>query len=457
MTSKKALTVWMIGLINVAAISNIKNFPLLAQYGWSVIFFLILSSIFFFIPVSLVSAELASGWPERGVYTWVRHALGPRMGFLAIWLQWIENVIWYPTVLIFIASTFAYLFNPELANNKTYTLCMVIGTFWPATFLNFFGMRVSGWFSSLSAMLGTIAPIALIIVLGFWWMCSGQPIQIPFSKQALFPDLASMTQLGLFAGILLGLAGMEMSSVHAKDVENPQRNYPKAILLSAILILLFSGFGAIAIAAIVPNAGLASGGMEAFKILFDALQIPWATPLLAGIMTFGALGMMSTWIVGPSRGLYATAEQGDIPPLFQKTNKHNMPVNILLTQAIIVTIMTFLIHFMPSVNSSYYVFVALASILYMVMYVLMFISAIVLHKRASHIKRAYHVPGGKFGLWFVSILGIIGSSAGFILGFLPPSDTTNVSEYITLLILGTIFFCALPLFIFHHRKPHWKK
>ena len=66
----------MIALINVAAVCNIKNFPLLAEYGLSVVLFLILSAIFFFLPVAFVSAELASAWPDRGVYTWVRIALG---------------------------------------------------------------------------------------------------------------------------------------------------------------------------------------------------------------------------------------------------------------------------------------------------------------------------------------------------------------------------------------------
>src|ERR1700677_1027786 len=118
MFKNRVLNGWMIALINVCAISNIKNFPLLAEYGLAIISFLFLASIFFFIPVALVSAELASAWPERGVYTWVSRAFGPRMGFLAVWLQWIENVIWYPTALAFIAATFAYLMDPALAQNK---------------------------------------------------------------------------------------------------------------------------------------------------------------------------------------------------------------------------------------------------------------------------------------------------------------------------------------------------
>lgn len=447
----------MIALINVCAICNIKNFPLLAEYGLSVIFFLALSALFFFIPVALVSAELASGWPERGVYTWVKEALGPRLGFLAIWLEWIENVIWYPTILSFIASTFAYIIDPHLANNKLFVLAVILITFWVMTFVNFLGMRVSGWISSLTALFGTIIPIVLIIIMGAFWIFAGHPVQINFSMKALFPDLTSINQLVLLSGVLLGLAGMEMSAVHAKEVRNPQKDYPRGIFLSALLILVFSALGALAIGAIVPNEKiqLASGGMEAFRYLFAAFNWPWGLPVIAAITTFGALGMMSTWIVGPSRGLYATAEHGDLPPIFHKSNRHGMPVNILLAQAIIVSILSLVFLFMPSVNSSYWTLVALASLLYMIMYILMFISALVLRRKAPHVPRVYKVPA----LWLFCLLGIIGSSFGVLISFFPPSQINTGSLIVleTFLIGSTLLFCIAPFLIFASRKPHWRK
>lgn len=461
MAKKRVLSAWMIALINVCAITNIKNFPLLAEYGLSILFFLILSALFFFVPVALVSAELASGWPERGVYTWVKEALGPRLGFLAIWLEWIENVIWYPTILSFIASTFAYIFNPELAMNKTYVLCAILITFWSMTLINFLGMHVSGWISSLAALFGTVIPILLIIGLGGVWIFGGHPVHIEWSSSALFPNLSSINQLVLLSGVLLGLAGMEMSAVHAKEVRDPQRDYPKGIFFSTVLILLFSAFGSLAIAAIVPNEKiqLASGGMEAFRYLFNAFQMPWALPLIAAITTFGALGMMSTWIVGPSRGLYATVEHGALPPFFHKTNKHQMPVNILVTQGLIVTVLSFVFLFMPSVNGSYWALVALASLLYMLMYILMFIAAIVLRYKKPNALRTFKIPGGNWGLWTVSLFGILGSAFGVVVSFFPPSqiDTGSLVILESFLIGSTALFCGAPFLIFALRKPHWKK
>jgi putative glutamate/gamma-aminobutyrate antiporter len=457
MFRKRTLTAAMIALINVCAITNIKNFPLLAEYGLSIILFLALSSVFFFIPVALISAELASGWPERGVYTWVKTALGPRLGFLAIWLEWIENVIWYPTILSFIASTFAYIINPDLANEKSFVVTVILITFWLMTFVNFFGMRVSGWMSSITALFGTIIPIVLIIFMGAFWIFSGKPVHIDFSLNALLPDLTSVGQLVLLSGVLLGLAGMEMSAVHAREVRNPQRDYPRGIFLSAIFILVVSALGAIAIGAIVPNEKiqLTSGGMEAFRYLFNALNMPWAMPIIAAITTFGALGMIGTWIVGPSRGLHATAEHGDLPPIFHRANKNGMPVNILITQAIIVTFLSLIFLFMPSVNSSYWALVALASLLYMIMYILMFISALVLRKKEPHVPRLYRVPA----IWLFSILGIIGSAFGVVISFFPPSqiDTGSLIVLEVFLVGATLTFCVAPFLIFASRKPHWLK
>ena len=451
----------MLALMNLCAICNIKNFPVLAEYGLSVVAFLALSSLFFFIPVALVSAELASGWPDRGVYSWVKTALGPRLGFLAIWLEWIENVIWYPTILSFIVSTFAYIFNPALAQNKIYVMCALLITFWGVTFINFLGMRVSGWISSLAALFGTIIPILLIILLGILWIMAGHPVQIDFSWKGLIPDFTSINQLVLLSGVLLGLAGMEMSAVHARDVRSPQKDYPRGILYSAILILLFSTFGALAIATIIPNEKiqLASGGMEAFSYLFKAFNMGWAMPIVAAVTTFGALGMMSTWIVGPSRGLYATAEHGDIPPIFHKTNAQGMPVNILITQALIVTALSLVFLFMPSVNSSYWALMALSSLLYMIMYILMFITGLVLRYKHPEVERHYKIPYGNIGMWVTSLFGIFGAGFGIVVSYFPPSqiDTGKLIILESFLIGATLIFCILPLIIFSLRKPHWHK
>ena len=119
--SKKIISIFTLVMINLAAIGSIRNWPTIAETGLSSIFFYLLAALIFFLPTALVSAELATGWPKiGGIFIWVREAFGQRLGFLAIWLLWIENVIWYPTILSFIAATLAYIIDPAWGSNKTY-------------------------------------------------------------------------------------------------------------------------------------------------------------------------------------------------------------------------------------------------------------------------------------------------------------------------------------------------
>lgn len=455
----RLLTASTIAFINLAAICNIKNFPLFAEFGLAVVSLLAMAAVIFFIPAAFVSAELASGWPERGVYTWVREALGPRMGFVAVWLQWIENVIYYPTILTFIASAIAYIFDPALAMNKVFLITTILITFWIATLVNFLGMRISGFISVITALLGTVVPVVLITLLSTGWFIKGHPTHITFTWDALAPDLRSLKDLVLFSGILFGLAGVEMSAVHAKNVFNPKVAYPKGIFLSAILILGFSTIGALAIGVIVPihQIQLTSGAMEAFRYVLDAFQVAWAMPIVAAIVSFGALGMLSTWIVGPSRSLFATAMHGDLPPFFHKENKHGMPVGILIAQGIIVTILSLIFIFMPTINSAYWILMSLAALLYQLMYVLMFVAAIILRYKYPKVERMYKIPFGNVGMWIVGTIGALGSLFGFILCFIPPSqfEIGNLLFFESFLIISCIIFCLIPLAIYHFRKPSW--
>jgi amino acid transporter len=70
------------------------------------IFYILFAAGMFLLPASLVAAELGGAFSKEGggIYTWVKEAFGSRWGFTAIWLQWIQNVVWYPTVLAFAAG-----------------------------------------------------------------------------------------------------------------------------------------------------------------------------------------------------------------------------------------------------------------------------------------------------------------------------------------------------------------
>jgi amino acid transporter len=130
-TQRRVLTMFSIIMITVTSVDSIRNLPATALFGSKLIFFFILAALVFLLPAALVSAELAASWNERGgVYLWVKKAFGPHWGFLAIWFQWVENIIWYPTILSFLAGTLAYIISPTLAANKYYLTAVIWIVFW---------------------------------------------------------------------------------------------------------------------------------------------------------------------------------------------------------------------------------------------------------------------------------------------------------------------------------------
>lgn len=462
MTKARVLSLFTLAMINVATIGSVKNWPVTAEYGLASIFFLLLASLLFFIPSALVSAELATGWPERGgVFAWVKEAFGHRTGFLAIWLQWIQNVVWYPTILSFIVSTFAYAFNPDLANNKPYTLALTLALFWAATLVNLRGMKTSGWISSAGTILGTFIPSALIITLGAAWFFSDSPLQIPLSWKNLIPDIGHLEYLVFFSGIIMSLMGIEMPAVHAKDVTNPQKTYPRAILLSIVIILGLSIPGVLAIAFVVPQGdiNLLSGSIQAFTRVVEAFGLSWMTPWMAALLAVGAIASMSTWLVGPSKGLLAAAQAGDLPHVFHKLNKREMPTNLLIFQGVIVSLITLLFVLMPTLNAAFWFISAAVAQLYLVMYFLLFGAAIKLRYKRPDTPRAYRIPGGKWGIWIVSGIGILTSAFAMFIGFFPPSQikTENFNLYVFSLLGTVLLFCSGPYIILLFKNKKWEE
>jgi amino acid transporter len=250
-----------------------------------------------------------------------------------------------------------------------------------------------------------------------------------------------------------------MSAVHAGDVKTPQKDYPKAILLSATLILGLYILGVLAVAVVIPQEqiSLVAGSLQAFSVFVNAYGLSWMTPILAILLTVGAFSTLSTWIAGPSKGLLGAAQSGDLPPFFRKLNKHEMPFTLLITQAIIVTLFSSVFLIMPTVSSGYWILSAMISQLYLVMYILLFCAAIKLRYKRPHVNRPYKVPGGNLGMWVVAGLGLIGSSFAFFIGFFPPAQlkTGNPVFYISFLILSVIIACLAPSIILFFKKPDW--
>jgi putative glutamate/gamma-aminobutyrate antiporter len=454
---RRVLSVFSLVMINIIAVDSIRNLPFSAEYGFSIVFYYILAAFMFFIPIAVVAAELATCFPHTGgMYVWVREAFGKKWGFVTIWLQWIYNVVWYPSILAFLVSTATYLINPSLDENRWFMLIVVMLSFWGATIINCFGMRISGWISTIGAIVGTLLPMALMIILGSVWLWQGHPSHIQFNWHSFLPNLSSINNMAFLIAVLFGLLGMEMSAVHAEEVKDPQRDYPRALRWSTALILGSLVLSSLAIAVVIPTnqLSLVSGVIDAFGLFFKAFHIAWMIPVIVVCIIIGGLSGVSAWIIGPTKGLLAAAHDDCLPVWMQKTNRHGVPITILLLQGIIFTILCTAFLLFPTVNGSYWFFSALTAQLAMIVYLFMFAAGIRLRYSHPEKHRAYKIPFGNVGMWVMAGLGFITSLGAIAIGFVPPTGVVlgSLKRYESLLVIGIVLSLLIPLVLHRFRK-----
>lgn len=461
------LSVFTIAIMNVTAVVSLRGLPAEAEYGLSSAFYYLFAALVFLIPTSLVAAELASMFAnkEGGVFRWVGEAFGKRLGFLAIWLQWFQNTIWYPTVLTFGAVSLAFIgMNPAndmaLADNKIYTLIVVLVIYWLATFISMKGLAWVGKISKIGGLVGTIIPAGLLIILGIYYVATGGTIQMDLSGGFL-PDLAKLDNLVLASSIFLFYAGMEMTGVHVKDMDNPAKSYPRAVFIGALITVLIFVLGTYALGFIIPkdNINLTQSLLIGFDNYFKYIHATWLSPVIAVALAFGVLAGVLAWVSGPSKGLLVVGKAGYLPPFFQKTNKLGVQSNILIVQGIIVTILSLLFVVMPSVQSFYQILSQMTVLLYLIMYLLMFAAAIYLRYSMKDAQRSFRI--GKKGnalMWIVGGVGFLGSLLAFVLSFIPPSQISTGSNTVWYAVMfgGCIVFVLIPFIIYALRKPSWE-
>ncbi len=323
------LGVFTLMIMNIVAVVSLRGLPAEAEYGMSSAFYYLFAALVFLIPVSLVAAELAAMFPyqQGGMFRWIGEAFGSKLGFLGIWLQWVESTIWFPTVLTFGAVSLAFIgmdhvADSHLAANKLYTIAVVLAIYWIATLISLKGLGWVGKISKIGGMVGTIIPAILLVVCGVIYLASGGHSEMNFHGD-FWPDLTNFDNVVLAASIFLFYAGMEMSGVHVRDISNPAVNYPKAVFGGALVTVLIFVLGTYALGVIIPakDINLVQSLLVGFDNYFQAFHMEWFTPIIAIALAFGVLAGVLTWVAGPSKGVFAVGQAGYLPKFFQKTNK----------------------------------------------------------------------------------------------------------------------------------------
>jgi glutamate:GABA antiporter len=446
-----------LALLTVGSVGNLGSAPPLAVFGLASVFFYVLPALVFLVPVSLVAAELASSWPG-GVYNWVEQGISAPMGLLAIWCQFAQTIFFYPALLAYVAGTLAYVFDPGLAANGVYNAVVIIVLFWGGLLVVSRGQALVARLGAGGTRVGTIIPAAILVALGLAYLVQGYHSDAPMTAQHLLPAWNGLASIVLVVNSFFTYAGVEVNAVHVDELRNPAREYPKSIFVAMALVLAVFIGPTLAISWVIPanQISFTAGVMQAFKSLFTHFGVGFAVPLIAIALAVGALAGMISWLDGPSEGLLLIGrKQGFLPPYFQKVDRHGIEVRIIAAEGVVITLIALLYAFIPSVSHAYWIFTVLATQVYLIMYVLMFIAAMRLRRSQPDHPRGYRAPA----LGLLCLLGAVSSVAALAIGFIPPSQFghSNPLIYAVLILAGILAIGVVPpLLMDRLRKPGWK-
>jgi amino acid transporter len=444
-------------MLTLGSVGDLGATPATAVLGLASVVIYVLPAIVFLLPASLASAELASGWPG-GVYKWVSEGISPRMGFVAIWCQFAQTTFYYPALLAYVASTLAYVFAPSLAHSGLYTTVVIIVLFWSAVLVSARGLLSTGRLASYGIFIGTVIPGLLLVLLAAIYLLQGNSSAAPLNTHHLLPPWHGLTSVVLIVNSFFLYAGVEVNAVHVDELHDAPREFPKATLVAVALILLVFIFPTLAISVAVPASHISftAGVMQAFKSLLDHFGLNVLVPIIAVGLVVASLSGLLDWLTGPSTGLLDIArERGYLPPFFQALNSNGVQLHILIAQGLIITVIGVFYALVPAVSRAYWVFAALATEVYLIMYVLMFVAAINLRRRAPEHPRGYRAPA----LVAICFVGTLASVAACVVGILPPSQLGHIATlpYLLALLAATVLFGLLPPLVLHRlRRSDWR-
>jgi amino acid transporter len=449
----RALTLRDLVLFNVVAVLGLRWLSTAAKAGPGAIVLWLLATVLFFIPQGMAVIELSARHPEEGgVYAWTKHAFGEAHGFVCGWCYWINNVLFYPSLLISTAAIATYAIGrgeSGLANQWPYVLTVTVIALWLAVAVNIVGLRTGKWLQNLGGI-GTFFPSALVVLFGLYALATLRPAN-PITVRSLIPNLGDLSTLNLWASIAFAFTGLELSSTMGDEVIDPRRNLPRSIYLSAPIIAGTYIIGSVTLLWLVPAGELSivSGFLQGINAGAGHISsaLFWLAPLSALAYTLGNLGGVGAWLTGPARVAFVIGLDRYFPPAFARIHpKWHTPYVAILVQAVLATLFLFLsvLGKGTTVERAYLVLLDTQILIYFVPFIYLFLAYLKGGADIADTARTGGIP--RMGRMKRLVLGVSGLGVtvfAMIVAGVPPSDSADRGLFVLKVVGGATAFLAL--------------
>ena len=435
-------------LFNVVAVLSLRWLSTSAAAGPSALTLWVLAALFFFIPQGLAVAELASRYPdEGGIYSWAKRAFGEGHGFLCGWCYWVNNLLYYPNLLMSTAVIATFVVgggNTELVSNWSYVLPATLGMLWFATILNIVGLSTGKWLQNVGAVATYLPGVVLIgfaihaVVTRGW--------ATPITAASLVPRFNDLSAINLWATIAFAFAGLELCSVMAGETKNPARTLPRSLLIAAPLIVVLYLAGTASVLALLPigQVNVVSGFLQAISAGAGAAgtAVAWLVPVVAALYVIGNLGGIGAWLSGPARVAFMIGIDRYFPPAFGRIHpRWKTPYVAILVQSAFATLFLFLsvLGKGTTVEKAYLIILDTMLLIYFIPYIYLFVAYLIFTRRNPSPTAHGAKP------WVVALAGLGLTLLAMGVAVVPPSDTANVLLFEAKVVGGALAFVLVGL------------
>lgn len=362
---------------------------------WRALWLLLAVPVVWSLPTSLMVGELASALPEEGgYYCWVRRALGGFWGFQEAWLSLAASVFdmaIYPVIFVLYLGRIEPAWTAGARGTMWALAVIVLCAVW-----NLRGARAVGE-GSVGLFCVLLSPFVVLTAVGLWKGLAGGHGGGGFS--ALKAPVVGGDFAGAVSVALWNYMGWDNASTVAQEVEEPQRNYPRAMLMAV---------GLVALTYVLPLAAVGLAGIPADRFSTGAwtdaareLVGPWLALCVVLGGTINGLGMFNALLMSYARVPWVLAEEGLLPKVVARKNAWGVPwVSVVLCS----------VAWALALGLSFERLISIDLVLYGAALLLEFVALVVLRVKEPGLLRPFRVPGGLWGAVGVGIApaGLIG-------------------------------------------------
>ncbi len=395
-----------------------------AGYGRALLLLFVLP-FFWSLPTTLMLGELASSIPEDGgFYAWVRRAMGPFWGFQEAWLSLAASIFdmaVYPTIFVSYLGRIA----PSLTSGHRGFLLelsvVLLATLW--------NLRGAVSVGRASVWLWIVALLPFVALTGF---------AVWTGAHTAHAALGPPSHLDLPAAVLVAMwnyMGWDNATTIAREVENPQKTYPRVMLLAALMVMLTY---------LIPIAAVAWAGIPAERFStgawVDAAHLLGGSALAVCVVLAGSLDSMGSFnalTLSYTRLPYAMACDGLLPKVLARRNARNVPWVALIVCAVAWAL---------ALNLSFERLISIDVLLWGLSLLLEFAALIVLRRREPGLLRPFRVPGG------IPAAYALATGPALLIGFaLWAARTEHVGRVPASLFASGIALAGLPMYALARR------